>query len=367
MFLLQVSGPAAVISNPNLNWALSINLATRLDYVTVDNLYLLNYTQLPSNHRRSLLQASTPTPTPSVGEVSAGVINFTDLTAEAANLTTIGTGVMTSNPSIAYMYEADVGNKDYISYVHNQLNSIIATSALLSDVRSANLSINSIYLVSFEPAYDNTSSTASLSNAGPGKAHKRISIILISTLIPVALVLGAATGVFIFWQTNRRQAARRGFQTQASSLNVGSDSERDAKQAAMGMKAYEGKELMTLASASTSASFTHLSIASSGTAIAAMPRQEPMPMPPAWINDVPFSDWEIDADELAICLRPDGRKWELGAGAFSKVIHCGQWPLITQLQHYLLENPGMYVEYMYAKQVCRKSLHHAVLSKHLVI
>lgn len=158
LFLLQVSGPAAINGNANLNWALSVNLATRLDYVTVDNLYLLNYTQLPTNtpagQRRSLLQSSTPTPTPAIGEVSSGVVSLPDLSQETANLSTEGTGVTSSTPSIAFMYEADVGSADYISYVHNQLNSIIATSALLRDVRSANLSINSIYLVSFEPAYE---------------------------------------------------------------------------------------------------------------------------------------------------------------------------------------------------------------------
>ena len=175
LFLLQVSGPAANFGNANLNWALSVNLATRLDYVTIDNLYLLNYTQLPTNppagQRRRLLQTATPTPTPAIGEVSNGVVSLPDLGEETANLSTVGTGVITSTPSMAFMYEADVGSADYISYVHNQLNSIIATSALLSDVRSANLSINSIYLVSFEPAYEpNATSTNITSYSSPGTA-----------------------------------------------------------------------------------------------------------------------------------------------------------------------------------------------------
>lgn len=42
-------------------------------------------------------------------------------------------------------------------------------------------------------------------------------------------------------------------------------------------------------------------------------------LPPAWIDAVPFSDWEIDVADIVIGLRPDGRKWELGAGAFSVV------------------------------------------------
>ena len=166
LFLLQVSGPGALIGNANLNWALSVNLATRLDYVTVDNLYLLNYTQLPTNPPgRRLLQTSTPTPTPAIGAVSSGVVNLPDLDEEATNLSTVGTGVVTTSPAMAFMYEADVGSAAYISYVHNQLNSIIATSALLSDVQHANLSINSIYLVSFEPAYE-PNATTTLSTPG---------------------------------------------------------------------------------------------------------------------------------------------------------------------------------------------------------
>ena len=42
-------------------------------------------------------------------------------------------------------------------------------------------------------------------------------------------------------------------------------------------------------------------------------------MIPSWIDNVPFSDWEIDVSDIVIGLRPDGRKWELGAGAFSRV------------------------------------------------
>lgn len=165
LFLLQVSGPAAWVGNTNLNWALSVNLATRLDYVTVDNLYLLNYTQLPnsSTQGRRLLQTSTPSPKPAIGEISHGVVNLPDLSSEAANLTTVGTGVMTNSPSIAFMYEAEVESADYVPYVHNQLNSIIATSALLRDVRLANLSINSIYLLSFVPAWEPNGSITSYS------------------------------------------------------------------------------------------------------------------------------------------------------------------------------------------------------------
>lgn len=38
-----------------------------------------------------------------------------------------------------------------------------------------------------------------------------------------------------------------------------------------------------------------------------------------WIQNVPWSDWQIDQQDIRICQRPDGRLWELGSGASAKV------------------------------------------------
>lgn len=40
---------------------------------------------------------------------------------------------------------------------------------------------------------------------------------------------------------------------------------------------------------------------------------------PEWMVNVPWSDWQIDQHDLTLCQRPDGRLWELGAGASAKV------------------------------------------------
>ena len=181
LFLLQVSGASAVINNSNLNWVLSVNLATRLEYVSVDNLYLLNYTQLPPSSRRRLL-ADTPLSaaelSPSnIGEVQTGVVALPDLQTQMQTLSQDGTGILTHNPSMTFMYEVQVSDTTYISYIHNQLNSIIATSLLLSDVQAANLSISSIYLLSFEPSSSATAAnttSASLSTQPSGKADFRL-------------------------------------------------------------------------------------------------------------------------------------------------------------------------------------------------
>ena len=40
---------------------------------------------------------------------------------------------------------------------------------------------------------------------------------------------------------------------------------------------------------------------------------------PDWMANVPWSDWQIDQQDIMLCQRPDGRLWELGAGASAKV------------------------------------------------
>lgn len=153
LFLLQVSGPSAVYGNEGLCQELSSNLATRLTYVNDSNLFLLNYTQVPSNHRRRILEnaaPSSPAPAP-LGAIQPGVVALPDLQAEMQNISLQGTGVKIKGPSMTFMYEVFAQDNAYIVNIHNQLNSIIATSVLLKDVQAANLSIYSIYLLDFQP------------------------------------------------------------------------------------------------------------------------------------------------------------------------------------------------------------------------
>lgn len=153
LFLLQVSGPSAVYGNEGLSQELSSNLATRLTYVNDSNLFLLNYTQIPSNPRRRILaNAALPSAAPApLGAIEAGVVPLPDLQAEMQNISVQGTGVKIKGPSMTFMYEVFATDNAYIVNIHNQLNSIIATSVLLKDVQAANLSIYSIYLLDFQP------------------------------------------------------------------------------------------------------------------------------------------------------------------------------------------------------------------------
>ncbi|KAL0034790.1 hypothetical protein WJX77_007383 [Trebouxia sp. C0004] len=319
LFLLQVSGASAVNKNTNLNWALSVNLATRLEYVSVDNLYLLNYTQLPPSSRRRLL---TDTPlsdaelSPSnIGEVQAGVVALPDLQTEIQTLSQDGTGILTHNPSMTFMYEVQVSDTSYISYIHNQLNSIIATSLLLKDVQAANLSISSVYLLSFEPSQSATATNTTSVSWSTHPSDRPIShktIYLTTILIPVALLLGIATGAFVIWRRHLRH--QKGTFEMQPSLDP-SDSTQGiflqmADASLLDSKALTGSMLSSEDSFTREASGQQESMISSAVAPA---------MPPSWIDNVPFSDWEIDVSDVVIGLRPDGRKWELGAGAFSRV------------------------------------------------
>ena len=42
---------------------------------------------------------------------------------------------------------------------------------------------------------------------------------------------------------------------------------------------------------------------------------------PLCLPSLPWSDWEIREGDVDICRRPDGSDWELGGGAFGKVMH----------------------------------------------
>ena len=37
--------------------------------------------------------------------------------------------------------------------------------------------------------------------------------------------------------------------------------------------------------------------------------------------DVPWSEWHIDARDIQVARRDDGREWKLGGGAFGEVGH----------------------------------------------
>ena len=51
------------------------------------------------------------------------------------------------------------------------------------------------------------------------------------------------------------------------------------------------------------------------------------------LPNVPWNDWEIREEDIAIDKRPDGSNWELGSGAFGKVRLQRRWVLRMQKPH----------------------------------
>ena len=150
-------------------------------------------------------------------------------------------------------------------------------------------------------------------NAGPADHSSHKTIFLLTTiLIPVALLLGIATGAFVIWRRHLRH--RKGTVVTQPSLDPSDTTHGITLQMAdaslLDSKALTGSMLSSEDSFSRQGSEQQESMISSAVAPA---------MIPSWIDNVPFSDWEIDVSDIVIGLRPDGRKWELGAGAFSRV------------------------------------------------
>ena len=60
---------------------------------------------------------------------------------------------------------------------------------------------------------------------------------------------------------------------------------------------------------------------------------------PDWMMNVPWSDWQIDQQDITLCQRPDGRLWELGAGASAKVRFSSMHYLTISMQHLMMNAP----------------------------
>ncbi|KAL3148045.1 protein kinase activity protein [Trebouxia sp. C0009 RCD-2024] len=319
LFLLQVSGPSAVYGNEGLCQELSSNLATRLTYVNDSNLFLLNYTQVPSNHRRRILEnaaPSSPAPAP-LGAIQPGVVALPDLQAEMQNISLQGTGVKIKGPSMTFMYEVFAQDNAYIVNIHNQLNSIIATSVLLKDVQAANLSIYSIYLLDFQPEATIAGANSAFPPPSPRPTSNRAAFVATSVLIPVGviIIIIAASAVFI-WRRRLRHV-KGSLESRRSSSIDPADSAQGTSLQMTHANWIESKSLSELPSLSSHGSYPKLAAAHRESHIGG--EDCLVKLPPAWIDAVPFSDWEIDVADVVIGLRPDGRKWELGAGAFSVV------------------------------------------------
>ena len=171
-----------------------------------------------------------------------------------------------------------------------------------------------------------------------------------SVLIPVAVIIIITASGYFIWRRHLRHVKGINFTSRRSSSIDPADSAQGASMQMSHADLIESKALAGLTSSSSSESYPKL---------AAAPRESHIKgaealtrRPPSWMGNVPFSDWEIDVADIVIGLRPDGRRWELGAGAFSKVrgfitLPCCQAPseancccftsVMSDIQNYMVD------------------------------
>lgn len=157
--------------------------------------------------------------------------------------------------------------------------------------------------------------STALCAAGP--AAQRDALIATSILIPVAVIIIITVSGYYIWRRHLRHVKGIHHTSRRSSSIDPADSAQGASMQMTHADLLESKALASLTSLSSSESNPKLDAAPRESHIKggeALTRR-----PPSWMGNVPFSDWEIDVADIVIGLRPDGRRWELGAGAFSKV------------------------------------------------
>ncbi|KAL0051702.1 hypothetical protein WJX82_000648 [Trebouxia sp. C0006] len=210
-------------------------------------------------------------------------------------------GMNSQEPALMFLYAAEPRHDH--EAVHLQLSDMVASGRLGDAIRAAGVKLSDIHLVAFEPVGDHMphegiSDMMDIGEHGPGPLSRSMTH---SHPGPPRHKshLGMLAGVVIFvavYHVVKRCCKRRRKQnpsvlSQLSQLSAQSDT--------MPNPLLQGRYNL-----------------------AAGPMQAAGVIPtsnPDWMANVPWSDWQIDQQDIMLCQRPDGRLWELGAGASAKV------------------------------------------------
>lgn len=315
LFLLQLIGPDCFPDHQELPQHLTQALTDLLDTARPESIGLLNFTspngQLPEPGR-VLLEGS-------LSEVQEPLISATwtqprlppfladehPYHGHPSALRKLLQGMNSQEPALMFLYSADPQHD--VSAVHLQLSDMVASGRLGDTIRAKGIRLSDIHLVAFEPAFGDhppfgisdmlglgehnkgpLASTHHSQHHGHGPQHHHEHLGVFVVLIVVALVF------HVLKRTIQRCHRRHKQPTILSQL-----SQLSAKSDTIPNPLLEGR--FTMATESMQAA-------------GVIPKSEP-----EWMVNVPWSDWQIDQHDLTLCQRPDGRLWELGAGASAKV------------------------------------------------
>ncbi|KAL3140780.1 protein kinase activity protein [Trebouxia sp. C0010 RCD-2024] len=322
LFLLQLIGPDCHLSQQELPQYLTKALNNLLDTARPASISLLNFTspngQLPQPGSVLLEPKKSAAASPDdLASISASWMQsaLPVLADEQPHhpfrhsvLRKLLQGMNSHEPALMFLYGADPQLE--MSAVHLQLSDLVASGKLGDAVRARGIKLSDVHLVAFEPMFGDhppfgIADMLGYSEHGPALAafhpdhgphgHHHLHL-LHNVYLPWALLTGVLSclTVGLIFKTARHccRCRRRKQGTLASQLS------ELASQSDTFSNPLVAKAPPTLAMQ----------------AVGVIPKSDP-----DWIGNVPWSDWQIDQKDILLCRRPDGRLWELGAGASAKV------------------------------------------------
>ncbi|DBA87527.1 hypothetical protein WJX77_000324 [Trebouxia sp. C0004] len=309
LFLLQLIGPDCYSDQQELPHHLTRALSELLDTVKPESIGLLNFSspngQL-SEPERTLLQGNVlPEEEEPLISASWSQPRSRFLADEQPHhghhsaLRKLLQGMNSQEPALMFLYAAEPQHDH--EAVHLQLSDMVASGRLGDAIRAAVFKLSDIHLVAFEPVFGDHMSHEGISDMmhfgehGPGPLSGSMSHNHHRHLrhkSHTEMLAGVITFVAVFHVVKRCcKRLRKQKSTVLSQLSAQSDT--------MPNPLLPGRHNL-----------------------ATGPMQAAGVIPisdPDWIANVPWSDWQIDQQDITLCQRPDGRLWELGAGASAKV------------------------------------------------
>lgn len=312
LFLLQLIGPDCHSDQQELPQHLTQALTELLDTVKPETIGLLNFSspngQLSESGRTLLQGNGFPEQEEPLISVSWSQPRSRFLADEQPHhghhsaLRKLLQGMNSQEPALMFLYAAEPQHDH--EAVHLQLSDMVASGRLGDAIRAAGFKLSDIHLVAFEPVFgdhmphEGISDMMNFGEHGPGPLSWSMSQVHHGPprhKSHLGMLAGVVTFVAVYHVVKRcckrRRKQKPTILSQLRQLSAQSDT--------MPNPLLQGRH--NLATGPMQAA-------------GVIPTSDP-----EWMANVPWSDWQIDQQDITLCQRPDGRLWELGAGASAKV------------------------------------------------